>query len=185
MDIKKALLLGLCIPALAFGVAACSDDDDNGNGETTTEQTDSADSGDESAQNIVETAAATPQLTTLVDAVVAADLVETLESEGPYTVFAPTNNAFAQLPPEELERLLKPANQEELANILTYHVVEGDVKAADLSDGQKIETVQGDELTVKINGDKVMINDAQVVQADVEASNGTVHVIDAVLIPSS
>ena len=185
MDMKKALLLGLCIPALAFGVAACSDDDDNGNGETTTEQTESADSGEEGAQNIVETAAATPDLTTLVDAVVAAELVETLESEGPYTVFAPTNDAFAELPPEELERLLKPANQEELANILTYHVVEGDVKAADLSDGQKVETVQGDELTVKINGDKVMINDAQVVQADVEASNGTVHVIDAVLIPSS
>jgi len=184
MDIKKALLLGLCIPALAFGVAACSDDDDSSD-EATTEQTESADSGDAASQNIVEVAASTPQLTTLVDAVVAADLVETLESEGPYTVFAPTNNAFAQLPPEELERLLKPANQEELANILTYHVVEGDVKAADLSDGQKVETVQGDELTVKINGDKVMINDAQVVQADVEASNGTVHVIDAVLIPSS
>ena len=184
MDIKKALLLGLCIPALAFGVAACSDDDDSSD-EATTEQTDSADGGDAASQDIVEVAASTPQLTTLVDAVVAADLVETLESEGPYTVFAPTNNAFSQLPPEELERLLKPANQEELANILTYHVVAGDVKAADLSDGQMIETVQGDDLTVSIDGDKVMINDAQVVQADVEASNGTVHVIDAVLIPSS
>ncbi len=184
MDIKKALLLGLCIPALAFGVAACSDDDDSSDS-TTTEQVEEAPAEAGASMDIVETAQATPDLTTLVDAVVAAELVETLQGEGPFTVFAPTNDAFAELPPEELQRLLKPANRDELANILTYHVVAGDVKAADLSDGQMVETVQGDDLTVSIDGDKVMINDAEVVQADIETSNGTVHVIDGVLLPSS
>jgi uncharacterized surface protein with fasciclin (FAS1) repeats len=133
--------------------------------------------------NIVETAQATPDLSTLVDAVVAADLVETLSGEGPFTVFAPTNDAFAALPPAELERLLKPANKDELAKILTYHVVAGDVKAADLTNGQKVATVEGQDLTIKLDGDKVMVNDAEVVQADIETSNGTVHVIDGVLLP--
>lgn len=183
MDIKKALLLGLCIPALAFGVAACSDDE--GSDATAAEQVEEAPAEEGASMDIVETAQATPELTTLVDAVVAAELVETLQGEGPFTVFAPTNDAFAALPPAELERLLKPANRDELANILTYHVVAGDVKSSDLSDGQMVETVQGEELEVKINGDKVMVNDAEVVQADIETSNGTVHVIDGVLLPSS
>jgi uncharacterized surface protein with fasciclin (FAS1) repeats len=185
MDIKKALLLGLCVPALAFGVAACSSDDDESSSTgTTTEQTDTGTTDEAATMNIVETAQATPDLSTLVDAVVAADLVETLSGEGPFTVFAPTNDAFAALPPAELQRLLKPANKDELAKILTYHVVAGDVKAADLSNGQKVETVEGQDITVSIKGDKVMLNDtATVVQADIETSNGTVHVIDGVLLP--
>jgi uncharacterized surface protein with fasciclin (FAS1) repeats len=184
MDIKKALLLGLCVPALAFGVAACSSDDESStSSETTTEQTDSG-MTEEATMNIVETAQATPDLSTLVDAVVAADLVETLSGEGPFTVFAPTNDAFAALPPAELERLLKPANKDELAKILTYHVVAGDVMAADLSDGQKVETVEGQDITVTIDGDTVKLNDtATVVQPDIKTSNGTVHVIDGVLLP--
>ncbi|MBK5111815.1 MAG: fasciclin domain-containing protein [Thermoleophilia bacterium] len=186
--IKKLILLTLCLPVLAFGAAACGSDDDDSSSDgaaTTSESTDSSSSSSEASQDIVQLAASNEDLSTLVDALTAADLVETLEGDGPFTVFAPTNEAFDALPPEELERLLKPANQDELANILTYHVVSGDVMASDLSDGQKIETVQGDKLTVKINGDKVMINDATVVQADVEASNGVVHVIDAVLIPQN
>jgi uncharacterized surface protein with fasciclin (FAS1) repeats len=184
--IKKLLLLCFCLPVLAFGVAACgSDDDDSDSGATTTESTDSSSSSDAASQNIVELAASNEDLSTLVDAVTAADLVETLEGDGPFTVFAPTNEAFDALPPDELQRLLKPANQDELANILTYHVVDGDVMAADLSDGQMVETLQGEKLKVTINGDKVKINDATVVQADVEASNGVVHVIDAVLIPKN
>ena len=180
------LLLGLCVPALAFGVAACSDDDsDTASNGTTTEAEADATTEAPAEMNIVETAQATPDLSTLVDAVVAADLVETLSGEGPFTVFAPTNDAFAALPPAELERLLKPANKDELASILTYHVVAGDVKAADLSDGQKVETVEGQDLTVTIDGDKVMINDAQVIQPDIATSNGTVHVIDGVLLPPS
>ena len=111
-------------------------------------------------------------------------LVETLSGEGPFTVFAPTNEAFAKLPPAELQRLLKPANRDELAKILTYHVVSGDVMAADLSNGQKVKTVEGQEITVTIDGDTVKLNDtATVVQADIETSNGTVHVIDGVLLP--
>ncbi len=183
MDIKKALLLGLCIPALAFGVAACSDDDSSDS--TTTEQVEEAPAEESASLDIVETAQATPDLATLVDAVVAAELAETLQGEGPFTVFAPTNDAFSALPPAELNRLLKPANRDELANILTYHVVAGDVKSSDLSDGQMVETVQGEKLEVTINGDKVMVGDAQVVQPDIETSNGTVHVIDGVLLPSS
>ena len=183
MDIKKALLLGLCVPALAFGVAACSSDDEEGSS-TTTEQTDSAMTDEAATMNIVETAQATPDLSTLVEAVVAADLVETLSGEGPFTVFAPTNEAVAKLPPAELQRLLKPANRDELAKILTYHVVSGDVMAADLSNGQKVKTVEGQEITVTIDGDTVKLNDtATVVQADIETSNGTVHVIDGVLLP--
>jgi uncharacterized surface protein with fasciclin (FAS1) repeats len=183
MDMKKTLLLGLCIPALAFGVAACSDDDSSD--DTTTEQVEEAPAEDGASLDIVETAQATPELTTLVDALLAAELVETLQGDGPFTVFAPTNDAFAALPPAELERLLKPANRDELANILTYHVVDGDVKSSDLSDGQMVTTLQGEDLEVTIDGDKVMIGDAQVVQPDIETSNGTVHVIDAVLLPSS
>ncbi len=99
MDIKKALLLGLCIPALAFGVAACSDDDDSSDS-TTTEQVEEAPAEEGASLDIVETAQATPDLTTLVDAVLAAELVETLQGEGPFTVFAPTNDAFSALPPE-------------------------------------------------------------------------------------
>ncbi len=184
MDIKKALLLGLCIPALAFGVAACSDDDSSDDS-ATTEQVEEAPAEEGASLDIVETAQATPDLTTLVDALLAAELVETLQGDGPFTVFAPTNDAFAALPPAELERLLKPANRDELANILTYHVVDGDVKSSDLSDGQMVETLQGGEVEVTIDGDKVMVGDAEVVQPDIETSNGTVHVIDAVLLPSS
>ncbi len=183
MNMKKALLLGLCIPALAFGVAACSDDDSSDS--TTTEQVEEAPAEAGASMDIVETAQATPDLTTLVDALLAAELVETLQGDGPFTVFAPTNDAFAALPPAELERLLKPANRDELANILTYHVVDGDVKSSDLSDGQMVETLQGGEVEVTIDGDKVMVGDAEVVQPDIETSNGTVHVIDAVLLPSS
>jgi uncharacterized surface protein with fasciclin (FAS1) repeats len=185
MDIKKTLLLGLCVPALAFGVAACSSDDEESTSSgTTTEQTDSGMTEEAATMNIVETAQATPDLSTLVDAVVAADLVETLSGEGPFTVFAPTNQAFEALPPAELQRLLQPANKDELAKILTYHVVAGDVMAADLSDGQKVETVEGQDITVTIDGDTVKLNDtATVVQPDIETSNGTVHVIDGVLLP--
>ena len=184
--IKKKLLLLLCVPVLAFGVAACGGDDDesSSSGDTTAvEETTGTTDSMEASMDIVETAQATPDRSTLVDAVVAADLVETLQMDGPYTVFAPTNDAFAALPPAELKRLLKPANKDELASILTYHVVEGDVKAADLSDGQMVDTVNGGQLEVKIKGDKVMINDATVAQADIATSNGTVHVIDAVLLP--
>lgn len=134
------------------------------------------------SKNIVENAAALPNFSTLVTAVTAAGLAETL-SGGEFTVFAPDNDAFAAVPKATLDDLLKPENKEQLTSVLTYHVVPGKAMAADLTDGQELTTVQGDKLKVKIVGDKVMINDATVALADVAASNGVIHAIDAVLLP--
>ena len=120
---------------------------------------------------------------TLAAAVTAAGLVETLQGSGPFTVFAPTDGAFAAIQ-KDVDELLKPENKEKLTDILTYHVVSGNAMAADLEDGQEFTTVQGGKLKVSIKGDKVMINDANVTMADVAASNGVVHVIDKVLMPS-
>ena len=134
-------------------------------------------------KDIVDVAIGSPDHTTLVAAVTAAGLVETLKGAGPFTVFAPTNAAFAALPAGTVDGLLKPESKDALTKILTYHVVAGAVKAADLKDGQKIKTLQGEELTVSIKDGKVMINGANVTTADLTGSNGVVHVIDAVLMP--
>ena len=138
-------------------------------------------------QTLVENASEASTLTTLVSAVQAADLVETLSGPGPFTVFAPTNTAFEAVPASALESLLMPANQSQLQGVLTYHVVPGRLNAAALRDGQTLTTVNGETLTVtKANG-QVMIGNskgmATVTQADVYASNGVAHVIDAVLMP--
>lgn len=130
--------------------------------------------------DIVDTAVANGSFTTLVAAVEAAGLVETLKGEGPFTVFAPTDEAFAALPEGTVEALL--ADPEALAAILTYHVVAGKVMSTDLSDGMTAETVNGAEITIGTEGG-VTVNDANVVIADVEASNGVIHVIDAVILP--
>ena len=135
------------------------------------------------SKDIVDNAAGSADHTTLVAAVKAASLVETLKSAGPFTVFAPTNAAFNALPAGTVDNLLKPEMKADLAGVLKYHVVAGAVKAADLKDGQKIKTVQGGELTVSIKDGKVMINGANVTIADVISSNGVTHVIDAVLLP--
>jgi len=135
------------------------------------------------SKNIVENAAGSADHTTLVAAVTAAGLGETLSGAGPFTVFAPTNAAFASLPAGAVDNLLKPEMKADLTSVLTYHVVPGAVKAADLKDGQKIKTVQGKELTVSIKDGKVMINGATVTTADVISSNGVTHVIDGVLMP--
>jgi len=135
------------------------------------------------SKDIVDIAIGSPDHTTLVAAVTAAGLVETLKGAGPFTVFAPTNAAFAALPAGTVDGLLKPESKGALTNILTYHVVAGAVKAADLADGQKVKTLQGEELTVSIKEGKVMINNATVTAADLTGSNGVVHVIDAVVMP--
>lgn len=137
----------------------------------------------EAPKDIVDVASGSADHTTLVAAVAAAGLVETLKGAGPFTVFAPTNAAFAALPAGTVEGLLKPEKKAALAKILTYHVVAGSVKAADLKDGQKVKTVQGEELTVSIKEGKVKINGANVTAADLVSSNGVIHVIDAVLMP--
>jgi uncharacterized surface protein with fasciclin (FAS1) repeats len=142
----------------------------------------------EATQDIVALASGNQDLSTLVSAVQAADLVATLQGEGPFTVFAPTNAAFAALPEGTLDTLLQPENKDQLSGILTYHVVAGDITSDKLTDGQVVETVNGEKLTVNVRDGKVTITDAKggtatVVTADVDASNGVVHVIDAVLLP--
>ena len=133
--------------------------------------------------DIVDIASETDALSTLVAAVEAAGLVETLKGDGPFTVFAPTNDAFDALPDGTLESLLLEENREMLIEILTYHVVPGKVMSGDLSDGMTAGTVQGSDVTISVGDYGVSVNDASVVQADVEASNGVVHVIDAVILP--
>ncbi len=134
--------------------------------------------------DIVDTAVSAGNFTTLVKAVEAAGLVETLKGEGPFTVFAPTDEAFAALPAGTLDELLKDPSGK-LTEILLYHVVPGKVMAADVAglNGKEVATVGGKMLTVMVNGDKVMINDANVVTTDIAASNGVIHVIDKVVLP--
>jgi uncharacterized surface protein with fasciclin (FAS1) repeats len=137
----------------------------------------------EAPKTVVDIAIGSPDHTTLVAAVAAAGLVETLKGAGPFTIFAPTNAAFAALPAGTVEGLLKPEKKEALAGILTYHVVAGNVKAADLKDGQIVKTLQGGDLKVSIKDGKVKINGANVTAADLAGSNGVIHVLDAVLLP--
>ena len=137
----------------------------------------------EAPKTVVDIAVGSPDHTTLVAAVTAAGLVETLSGTGPFTIFAPTNDAFAALPAGTVEGLLKPEAKDKLTSVLTYHVVAGNVMAADLSDGQVVKTLNGQDLKVSIKDGKVMINGANVTAADLVGSNGVIHVIDAVLLP--
>jgi uncharacterized surface protein with fasciclin (FAS1) repeats len=132
---------------------------------------------------IVDVAAGAGTFTTLVAAVKAAGLVDTLSGKGPYTVFAPTDDAFAKLPPGTVDSLLKPENLPKLKAILLYHVVAGDVTSSALKDGESVKTVGGKSLKIEIAGGVVKVNDATVVKADIPASNGVIHVIDTVLLP--
>jgi len=133
--------------------------------------------------DIVAVASSNPDFSTLVAAVSAAGLVETLQGDGPFTVFAPTNDAFAALPAGLVDKLLLPENVDVLTQILTYHVVAGKVMAADVTAGN-VPSVEGSDITVTIEGDVVKLNDsATVIATDVEACNGVIHVIDAVILP--
>ncbi len=133
-------------------------------------------------KDIVDTAVEAGTFETLVAAVSAAELVDTLKSEGPFTVFAPTDAAFAALPEGTVETLLKPENKDQLIAVLTYHVVPGKVMSTDLSDDMAAKTVQGSDIMIDLD-DGVKINEASVVTADIETSNGVIHVIDAVILP--
>lgn len=135
-------------------------------------------------KNIVETAVSAGSFKTLVKVLEAAELVDALEGEGPFTVFAPTDEAFAKIPSETLAELLKPENKEQLRSILLYHVVPGKVAAQDVLklDGQYVKTLQGDKVKVNTKGG-VMVDGARVVKTDITTSNGVIHVIDAVIMP--
>jgi uncharacterized surface protein with fasciclin (FAS1) repeats len=142
------------------------------------------------SRNIVQNAVNSKDHTTLVAAVKAAGLVETLESKGPFTVFAPTNTAFGKLPAGTVDTLVKPENKATLTKILTYHVVPGKLAASDLKDGMKLKTAEGEQLSVKLQDGKTWIVDAKggtsmVTISNVNQSNGVIHVVDTVLMPAS
>ncbi|MCS4436647.1 fasciclin domain-containing protein [Aquiflexum gelatinilyticum] len=134
--------------------------------------------------NIVETAVENGSFKTLVAAVTAAELVETLNGEGPFTVFAPLDTAFEKLPEGTVESLILPENKAQLKGILTYHVIAGEVMSGDLSDGMVATTVNGAEVAIHISDGKVFVNDAEVVSADIKTDNGVIHVINKVIMPA-
>jgi uncharacterized surface protein with fasciclin (FAS1) repeats len=178
---RKTTLLFL-LGALALGLAACGGDDDADSSAAEPAPSQPA-PAEVAAGDIVDTAVAAGSFNTLAAALEAAGLVETLKGDGPFTVFAPTDEAFAQLPAGTLDDLLLPENKDQLTEILTYHVAEGSVASSDLSDGQMVTTLQGGELPVAIADGSVAIGDATVTSPDVAASNGVIHVIDTVLLP--
>ena len=139
--------------------------------------------GADPAKDIVDTAVGAGSFNTLVAAVKAAGLVDTLKGKGPFTVFAPTDDAFKKLPPGTLEDLLKPENKEKLKGILTYHVVSGKVMAKDVTKMKSAKTVNGKDLTIATKDKAVMIDNAKVTKADINCSNGVIHVIDTVVLP--
>jgi uncharacterized surface protein with fasciclin (FAS1) repeats len=137
------------------------------------------------SKDIVDTAVAAGSFTTLAKALQAAGLVETLKGKGPFTVFAPTDEAFAKLPAGTLDELLKPENKAKLTRILTYHVVPGKVSAAQVVKMTDAKAVSGDTIHIKTSGNAVMVNNANVVKTDIAASNGVIHVIDTVIMPDA
>jgi uncharacterized surface protein with fasciclin (FAS1) repeats len=169
--LRRSALVAAALAA-ALTLSACSSSSDSAT-ETMPEET--------TVGTIVDVAVAAGNFSTLVAAVTAADLVETLSGEGPFTVFAPTDEAFAALPAGVLDALLLPENKAVLAKILTYHVVSGKVMAADVTDGD-VPTVEGQTIKLATMGG-VTVNGAKVVAADVAASNGVIHAIDAVILP--
>ena len=134
-------------------------------------------------KDIVDTAVEAGQFQTLAAALEAAGLVATLKGEGPFTVFAPTDEAFAKLPSGTVESLLKPENKDQLTAILTYHVVPGKVMSADVAGIDEARTVNGKMIDIEVDGSAVKVNDATVTQADIAAANGVIHVIDTVILP--
>jgi uncharacterized surface protein with fasciclin (FAS1) repeats len=140
---------------------------------------------DEDKMDIVDTAVGAGKFKTLVAAVQAAGLVDVLKGDGPFTVFAPTDEAFAKLGDDAINELLKPENKDKLVSILTYHVVSGKVMAADVIGIKKAETVQGQSLKVKVKKDDVYIDKAKVIATDIETSNGVIHIIDTVIMPKA
>lgn len=171
----------------AFTITACNNETAETTEETTTtsntdEAAPTAGTDEESQKNVVGIAAGSKDHTTLVAAVKQAQLDDDLANAGPFTVFAPTNAAFDKVPKETLDHLMKDENRAELENILQYHVFVGVLRPEMLQDGQSLNQVNGDNVTIKKTGDKIQVNGANVV-ASIPASNGIIHVVDAVLLP--
>jgi uncharacterized surface protein with fasciclin (FAS1) repeats len=197
-QMRRAPILIAAVTATTLLLTACSEDDSTPASSAETPASSSSPSAGESspmaeesaatAGTITDIVAANPDFSTLLTAVQAAGLGETLAGEGPFTVFAPTNEAFAKLPPETLKTLLEPASKDQLTAILTYHVVPAKVMAADVQSGE-VTTANGEPFTVAAEDGGVQITDGQgstatVTTADIEASNGVIHVIDSVLQPA-
>jgi uncharacterized surface protein with fasciclin (FAS1) repeats len=184
--LKKSLSSGILVIGLVLGAAACGSD------KAATPATTAAPSAAAttakpaaSTADIVDTAVAAGSFKTLAAALTAAGLVDTLKGPGPFTVFAPTDEAFAKLPAGTLDDLLKPENKAKLAAILTYHVVPGKVAAADVVKLKMAKTVNGKDVTIAVTGADVMLNGTtKVTKTDIAASNGIIHVIDSVLLPA-
>lgn len=183
---KKLIVYSFVISLLSF---AC-----NNKTETKTESSETSSSGltgqsgvkdDESAKDVVKVAAGSADHTTLVAAVKQAELVDALSNAGPFTVFAPTNAAFDKVPKETLDNLMKDENKEQLQDILQYHVYVGSLKTDLMQDGQTLNQVNGGNITISKKDGKVMINNSATVITSIPASNGIIHVIDAVLLPPS
>ena len=183
--------------AASLAIAACAEDTAEPTADDTVAMNDPMANDTAEASTIVEVAQGNPDFSTLVSAVTSANLGETLSGEGPYTVFAPTNAAFDEVPQATRDELMSDAGREDLTNILTYHVVQGETNAQALTqaievageDGYKLTTVNGAELTAMMDGENVVLvdaagNRATVTSTDVDASNGVIHVIDTVLMPS-
>jgi len=182
---KKWTLVVVAVASMSLLAAACSSSDSTSDASVDTSVSASA----APTQTIPEIASSNEDFSTLVAAIEAAGLGETLSGEGPFTVFAPTNAAFAALPEGTLDTLLLPKNKEQLAGILTYHVVPGEIMAADVKSGE-VTTVNGQTFTIDAMADGVTITDAQgntakVTSTDIVATNGVIHVIDAVLLPAA
>jgi uncharacterized surface protein with fasciclin (FAS1) repeats len=185
----KLRAFAMAAVAASLVLAACGEDDNSAvettvaAAETTAAASETTAGMTEEPGTIVDVASGNPDFSTLVAAVGAAGLVETLSGEGPFTVFAPTNDAFAALPAGLVDKLLLPENKDVLVQILTYHVVSGAVMAADVTAGD-VPSVEGSPITVTVEGGTVKLNDsATVIATDVMASNGVIHVIDAVILP--
>ena len=188
MRVMRRTAIAVVSIAAALTLSACSSSSDEATTESSAAVEESAIEeaddmvGEASVGTIVDVASANPDFSTLVAAIGAAGLGETLSGEGPFTVFAPTNEAFAALPAGVLDALLLPENKDALTKILTYHVVPGAVMAADITDGD-VATVEGQNVTLS-TADGVTVNGAAVVTADIVTDNGVIHVVDAVLVPA-
>ena len=166
--IRKKLALLVAAPLLVVGSLAIA-----------------GDHGHKAAKDIVDTAVAAGQFNTLAAALDAAGLIETLKGDGPFTVFAPTDEAFAKLPEGTVENLLQPGNRDQLIAILTYHVVAGKVQAADVVKLDQATTVNGADVTITVADTGVQVDSANVIATDIGASNGVIHVIDSVILPQT
>jgi transforming growth factor-beta-induced protein len=186
--LKKSLTSGALVVGLVLSAAACGSDKKTTTAATPTTAAATATTKamtDAKAVDIVDTAVAAGSFKTLAKALTAAGLVDTLKGPGPFTVFAPTDDAFAKLPAGTLDDLLKPENKEKLAGILKYHVVSGKVMAADVVKLTTAKTVEGKDVKIEVKGSDVMLNGTtKVTKTDIAASNGVIHVIDSVLLPA-